>query len=191
MPDTRPNVLVTEPEYRKGEDCFVAASELECRRTRDDEQELAAADTRCPGPLRDRREPASTREPLYEAMPAGGVIARFGVGHDGIDKARATAAQVLCTNTPGVLDQSVAEHAMLLVAAASRNLTSALGEHGERRVELVGGPRPARQEARGYRVRRHRTRGRAHRHARLRHAASSGAHGRMPLRRRRSIISSS
>ena len=64
--------------------------------------------------------------PLYDAMPAGGLIARFGVGHDGIDKSRATAAGLLCTNTPGVLDQSVAEHAMLLVAAAARRLSSAL-----------------------------------------------------------------
>ena len=31
--------------------------------------------------------------PLYDALPAGGVIARFGVGHDGIDKSRATAAR--------------------------------------------------------------------------------------------------
>ncbi len=63
---------------------------------------------------------------LYDALPSSGVIARFGVGHDGVDKIRATAAHVLCTNTPGVLDQSVAEHTMLLVAAAARNLTPAL-----------------------------------------------------------------
>src|SRR5207247_9307149 len=47
---------------------------------------------------------------------------RFGVGHDSIDKAKATAAGLLCTNTPGVLNQSVAEHTMLLVAAAARTL---------------------------------------------------------------------
>src|SRR4029078_7958347 len=58
--------------------------------------------------------------PLYDALPQGGVIARFGVGHDNIDKRRATAAALLCTNTPGVLNQSVAEHTMLLVAAAAR-----------------------------------------------------------------------
>jgi lactate dehydrogenase-like 2-hydroxyacid dehydrogenase len=50
----------------------------------------------------------------------------MGVGHDGVDKARANAHGLLCTNTPGVLDTSVAEHAMLLIAAASRNLTPAL-----------------------------------------------------------------
>lgn len=59
---------------------------------------------------------------LYTALPRGGVIARFGVGHDGIDKARATRHGLLCTNTPEVLDQSVAELAMLLILAAARHL---------------------------------------------------------------------
>lgn len=59
---------------------------------------------------------------LYAALPRGGVIARFGVGHDGVDKAKATGAGLLCTNTPGVLDQSVAEHAVLLMLAAARHL---------------------------------------------------------------------
>jgi phosphoglycerate dehydrogenase-like enzyme len=60
--------------------------------------------------------------PLYDALPQGGVIARFGVGHDNIDKRKATAAGLLCTNTPGVLNQSVAEHTMLLIGAAARRL---------------------------------------------------------------------
>lgn len=59
---------------------------------------------------------------LYTALPRGGVIARFGVGHDGIDKDRATRFGLLCTNTPEVLDQSVAELAMLLILAAARHL---------------------------------------------------------------------
>jgi phosphoglycerate dehydrogenase-like enzyme len=126
MPDSTSTVLVTEPEYRKGEERFMAAKGLECRRAPNGEQELAAA-------IRDSRvryvivggRPYSG--PLYDALPAGGVIARFGVGHDGIDKRRATAAHLLCTNTPGVLDQSVAEHTMLLITAACRRLTEALG----------------------------------------------------------------
>jgi phosphoglycerate dehydrogenase-like enzyme len=52
------------------------------------------------------------------------VIARFGVGYDGIDTGRATAAGLLCTNTPGVLNQSVAEHTLLLVGAAARTLVA-------------------------------------------------------------------
>ena len=65
--------------------------------------------------------------PLYTAIGAGRVIARFGVGHDGIDKRQATEAGVLCTDTPAVLDQSVAELTFLLVAAAARHLSAIAG----------------------------------------------------------------
>lgn len=58
---------------------------------------------------------------LYEAMSPGGVIARFGVGHDGIDKPQATARGLLCTNTPDTLDDSVAEFTMSLLLAATRH----------------------------------------------------------------------
>ena len=107
MPSTTPIVLVTEPEYRKGEDRFLAASGLHCRRTPDDEDELADAvrHSQVKYVIVGNRQYTG---PLYDALPPGGVIARYGVGHDGVDKSRATARRLLCTNTPGVLDQSVA-----------------------------------------------------------------------------------
>jgi phosphoglycerate dehydrogenase-like enzyme len=49
------------------------------------------------------------------------VLARFGIGHDQIDKVQATKADILCTNTPGVLDDSVAEHTISLMLAAARH----------------------------------------------------------------------
>jgi len=119
--NSRPRVLVTELEYQKAEGTFVSAPGLECLRAPVAEADLASA-------IRDAHAsyvivgPRTYAGALYEALPAGGVIARFGVGHDGIDKARATEAGILCTNTPGVLNQSVAEHTMLLVAAAARRL---------------------------------------------------------------------
>ena len=125
MTDASPIVVITEPEYRKGESSFAAARGIECRSAPADEEQLAAL-------LRDVQAkyvivgPRSYRGPLYDALPAGGVVARFGVGHDGIDKSRATARHLLCTNTPGVLDRSVAEYTMLLIAAAAKRLTSAL-----------------------------------------------------------------
>ena len=125
MHDTRSTVLVTDAEFRKGEDRLTAATRFDCRPAPSGELELAAA-------VRDfqvRYVIVGGRQytgPLYDALPAGGVIARFGVGYDGIDTARATAARLFCTNTPGVLDQSVAEHTMLLIAAASRRLIPAL-----------------------------------------------------------------
>jgi phosphoglycerate dehydrogenase-like enzyme len=65
---------------------------------------------------------------LYDTLPRGGVIARFGVGHDAIDKKKATQAGLLCTNTPEVLDESVAEHAVLLMLAAARRLPALTAE---------------------------------------------------------------
>jgi phosphoglycerate dehydrogenase-like enzyme len=124
MTTSKPRVLVTESEYRKAEASFVSALGLECLRAPDAEVDLAPA-IRDAGASHVVVGPGTYSGPLYEALPAGGVIARFGVGHDGIDKARATAAGLLCTNTPGVLNQSVAELTMLLVAAAARNLTVA------------------------------------------------------------------
>src|SRR5437867_1329947 len=121
MTTRKPKVLVTESEYRKADASFVSAQDLECQNAPDDENDLAAA-------IRKVHAsyvvvgPRTYSGPLYEALPAGGVIARFGVGHDGIDKAKATAAGLLCTNTPGVLNQSVAELTMLLVSAAARQL---------------------------------------------------------------------
>jgi len=119
MADSRPTVLVTEHEYRKAEATFSAATAVRCLPAPPDEAELARA-------IRDAGAAAVIvgarvySGPLYDALPSGGVIARFGVGHDGIDKARATTAGLLCTNTPGVLNRSVAEHTMLLIAAAAR-----------------------------------------------------------------------
>lgn len=59
---------------------------------------------------------------LYEALPAGGVIARYGVGHDSIDKVLATQHGIHVANTPGVLDNAVAEHAVWMIGALARHL---------------------------------------------------------------------
>jgi phosphoglycerate dehydrogenase-like enzyme len=59
---------------------------------------------------------------LYRTLGAGSVLARFGVGYDGIDLTKATRAGILCTNTPGMLDPSVAEITMMFIAAAARHL---------------------------------------------------------------------
>src|SRR5262245_13971855 len=121
MADSAPIVLVTSLEYRKAEPTFSSAPGRRCLPAPDEEVGLARA-------IRDASVAAAIvgariyAGPLYDALPAGGVIARFGVGHDGIDKRKATAAGLLCTNTPGVLNQSVAEHTMLLVSAAARAL---------------------------------------------------------------------
>ena len=121
-----PLVLVTEPEYRRAERTFASASGMTCVPAPSDEDALvrAIADS---GARHAVVGGKPYRGPLYEAIGAGRVLARFGVGHDGIDKRKATDCGVLCTNTPAVLDQSVAELTFLLIAAAARHLTAIAG----------------------------------------------------------------
>jgi phosphoglycerate dehydrogenase-like enzyme len=118
-----PIVLVTEPEYLRAERTFASAEGMTCVPAPADEEALvrAIADS---GARHAVVGGKPYRGPLYDAIGPGRVIARFGVGHDGIDKRQATRAGVLCTNTPAVLDQSVAELTFLLVAAAARHLTT-------------------------------------------------------------------
>jgi len=62
---------------------------------------------------------------LYTALPEGGIIARYGVGHDSVDKEKATANGILVANTPGVLDNAVAEHACWMIGGISRHVHTA------------------------------------------------------------------
>lgn len=116
-------VAVTDLEYDKARAVFEAAgpSGLRCVRCPEDELGLAAA-VRTHNARHAVVGVTQYSGALYEALPAGGVLARFGVGHDGIDKAAATRARILCTNTPGALDDSVAEYAIALILAAARHI---------------------------------------------------------------------
>ncbi len=113
-------VLITESEYIKGGSAFESDTRMECLRAPDEEKAFSAA-------VRETQSrhvivgPLPYSGPLYESLAPGAVIARFGVGHDSIDKHKATAAGILCTNTPGVLQQSVAEFTMLMMGAAARH----------------------------------------------------------------------
>ena len=121
-----PVVIVTEPEYRRAERVFSSSTAVRCIVGPSDEHALAAAIAES-GARHAVVGGQPYRGPLYAAIGRGRVIARFGVGHDGIDKQKATGEGVLCTNTPAVLDQSVAELTFLLIAAAARHLTTIAG----------------------------------------------------------------
>jgi phosphoglycerate dehydrogenase-like enzyme len=112
-------VLVTEPEFYRAKAWFTGLPDLTCEAAPAGEAALADAIGRT-GARYVVLGPAKYTDAVYRALPRGGVLARFGVGHDGVDKRRATDAGLFCTNTPGVLDDSVAEHAMMLVLAAAR-----------------------------------------------------------------------
>ncbi|KXA90986.1 hypothetical protein AKJ65_02695 [candidate division MSBL1 archaeon SCGC-AAA259E19] len=59
---------------------------------------------------------------------AGGklkIVSRVGVGYDNVDVEAATKHGVMVTNTPGVMAESVAEHAIMLMLASAKNLVRA------------------------------------------------------------------
>jgi phosphoglycerate dehydrogenase-like enzyme len=115
------SVIVTEPEYLKASSVFRTAAGFDCIPAPADEAGLAAK-IRATGARFAIVGVNRYRAELYDAIPSGGVIARFGVGHDGIDKVLATCKGILCCNTPGVLDESVAECTIGLMLACARHL---------------------------------------------------------------------
>jgi len=122
-------VLITELEFRKGQATFLADGRIDAIPVPAAEEALAeaVANHHCRAVI---VGVTPYRGPLYEALAetgrsASAIIARFGVGHDSVDKALARRHGVIVTNTPGVLDQSVAEHAVWLMGALARNLAAA------------------------------------------------------------------
>jgi phosphoglycerate dehydrogenase-like enzyme len=120
-------ILVTEPEYRRAESTFASWTAARCQIAPPNEDALVEA-IRGSGARHVVVGGLPYRGPLYDSLARGAVVARFGVGHEGIDKPRATAAGLFCTNTPQVLDQSVAELTFLLIAAAARHLPAIAGQ---------------------------------------------------------------
>lgn len=119
-------ILVTEKEFYKGEDDFRAVTNFTFEPAPGAEEPLAMA-VRARGARAVILGVERYSGLLYEALAAtgagrGALLARFGVGHDGIDKALASRHGIVVTNTPGVLDVSVAEHALWLIGALIRNI---------------------------------------------------------------------
>lgn len=114
-------VLVSEPEFVRAETLFRSTTFVRCVAGPAADEQLAEA-IRKTGARHAIVGPLTYPKAIYAAVPRGGVIARFGIGYDGINLARATESGLLCTNTPDVLHQSVAELAALFMLAAARHL---------------------------------------------------------------------
>jgi phosphoglycerate dehydrogenase-like enzyme len=121
-------ILITSLEYNKAKTVFENCRDFECISAPDDEPGLAAA-------VRAHQAKyiiigvTKYQQELYEALPRGGVIARFGVGHDGVDKILAKNKGIYCTNTPGALDDSVAECAMGMIMLAARRFAECAADN--------------------------------------------------------------
>ncbi|WP_232662302.1 2-hydroxyacid dehydrogenase [Pseudonocardia sp. TRM90224] len=62
---------------------------------------------------------------LMDRLPKLQIIANFGVGYDSVDVTAATERGIVVTNTPGVLDNEVADTAMALLLMSVRELNRA------------------------------------------------------------------
>lgn len=126
MAQGRDVIPVTKVEYAKAQSVFEAAAEkgIDCISVDEDEGSVAAA-------VKEHRACAvivgvdTYAGALYEALPKGGIIARFGVGFDSVDLAQAAKAGIVVTNTPGALSDAVAEHAIWLAGAVARKVGQA------------------------------------------------------------------
>jgi lactate dehydrogenase-like 2-hydroxyacid dehydrogenase len=126
-PESLPVVVVTEAEYRRGERVYASATAAQCVPAPAAEGLLVEAVKRT-GARHAIVGGVKYERALYESLPRGSVVARMGVGYDGINLPRATESGVVCTNTPGALDQSVAELTMLFICAAARHFPRTANE---------------------------------------------------------------
>jgi len=129
-------VVVTEPEYKKAEETFAAETRFRVVAAADDESSMTEA-VRKHGaravivgvvpygpPLLDALA-SNTAESRQAGQESAALIARFGVGYDSVDLTGAAERGIVVTNTPGVLDQSVAEHTVWLLGALARTIPAA------------------------------------------------------------------
>jgi lactate dehydrogenase-like 2-hydroxyacid dehydrogenase len=112
---------ITEPEYNKSKHIFNGTAELECIPVPVGEAQLAKTISELE--IKHIIVGAEKyQDEVYRSLSSGSVIARFGVGHDGIDKKLASKFGIFCTNTPGVLNDSVAEFTISLILTAARQI---------------------------------------------------------------------
>jgi lactate dehydrogenase-like 2-hydroxyacid dehydrogenase len=124
MPET---IIVTQKEYRKAENVFQKANRYRIISAPENEDALSAV------VLKENARAVIVgieryTDSLYRALQVtgqgnGSLIARFGVGHDGVDKALARQNGSLVCNTPGTLDLSVAEHVLWLMGCVARKVS--------------------------------------------------------------------
>ena len=113
-------VLVTNTEFEKGIDVFQKQENFECLPGPDDISDFARVVAA--GKIKYTIigvQPVA--DILYDIVPSKGVIARFGIGYDNVNTRLASSKGIFCTNTPGVLNDSVAEHTVALLLEICRH----------------------------------------------------------------------
>lgn len=114
-------VVVTESVYKKAGHVFNTTEGIHVITASDDEEALSEV-------VRKERPAAVVigsdkyNGSLYKALEKGALIARFGVGCDGVDFQQAKAYGLLVTNTPQVLEATVAELTVFLAGEVLRKV---------------------------------------------------------------------
>lgn len=124
---SKPTVLVTDECYDRGKQVYDDIEDFEIISAPVDENRLAG--------LAEEHNafavvlgPETYSGPLYEAMKERSVLARFGVGCDGVDLKQSRDNGLLVTNTPGVLESTVAEFTVFLAGEVLRRPGRTTGE---------------------------------------------------------------
>jgi lactate dehydrogenase-like 2-hydroxyacid dehydrogenase len=68
--------------------------------------------------------PGQADRPIMDSCPDLEIISSFGVGYDGVDAEYAKSRNVIVCNTPGVLDDEVANTAIALLLATTRRIVA-------------------------------------------------------------------
>lgn len=121
---TKPVIVIVEPIYLKAPAVFDEIDFGSLQIVPPDEEAVADA-VRRSGAVAVVLGVDPYRDALYRAMPSGGLLARFGVGYDGVDLGKARENNLLVTNTPGVLETTVAESTVFLAAEVLRGMGEA------------------------------------------------------------------
>lgn len=117
---SKPNVLVTNESYNRGKQIYDAIEDFHIIPAPVEEERLAAlvAEHNAFAVV---LGPETYTGSLYAAMKEKGVLARFGVGWDGVDLEKSRENGLLVTNTPGVLESTVAEFTVFLAGEVLRS----------------------------------------------------------------------
>ena len=121
MKKKKPVVLVTEKEYKKGQNIFQSITDLELILVSETEYSIAQL-VREKNPIAVILGVEKYSSELYLALKKGCLIVRFGVGYDGIDLKKASEHGLIVTNTPGVIESTVAEFTFLLAGEIMRKI---------------------------------------------------------------------
>lgn len=117
----KPVVIITEKTYRKGKRVFDSATNFRVITAVANEEALSNV-IRKEDPVAVVIGTEKYTGPLYESLQKGAVIARFGVGCDGVNFSKAKGKGLIVTNTPDVLESTVAELTVFLAGEVLRKV---------------------------------------------------------------------